>query len=124
MCKHPQLLSVRLSVLPALSLVLLADASKLELTFHRTMMQDPSENVFLRWCSCKENLPSIFAGREQLLLCFCVFRGGFLVLPPFLTQFAWGSPAWHGGSVTILLCFHSSWAAFLLPAAEIVLAGA
>lgn len=94
------------------------------------MLQDCSENVFRRWCCYKEHLLSIFplAGSSFYSASLC--SGGDSALPPFLEQFARGPllwqhlPAWCGGSVTILLCFPPSRAASLLPAAEVVLAGA
>lgn len=79
------------------------------------MLQDPSENVFLRCCRYKE------------LLLLCSF---YSALPPFLDRFFGGSPVVAAfpclaeESETVLLCFHPSQAASLLPAAEVVLAGA
>lgn len=103
------------SVLPAPSLAPLAVSSWFNTICHQPVLQDPSENVFLRCCRYKE------------LLLLCSF---YSALPPFLDRFFGGSPVVAAfpclaeESETVLLCFHPSQAASLLPAAEVVLAGA
>jgi len=125
MCKHPQILAVRLSVLPALSLVPLAGVSSWG-SLHPPpadvagpLQERISKAAWLR------GTPAFNFISCWLWFCFSAFWG-HSALPAFPERFTLGPlrwqhlPAWRGASVTVQLCFHPS----LLPAAEVALAGA